>query len=109
VPDAVLDLLCALRDKGHEVWLELGLQSTFDRTLERVNRGHGFGEYRQAVLAARKRGLPVCTHLIVGLPGEGRLAVSTEPRASVLIHLLDCCDAPTLCIFLGCRGGCQAA
>jgi len=64
VPDAVLDLLCELRDAGHEVWLELA----------RVNRGHGFGEYRRTVLAARRRGLPVCTHLIAGLPGEGREA-----------------------------------
>jgi hypothetical protein len=74
VPDAVLDLLCELRNEGHEVWLELGLQSAFDATLARVNRGHGFAEYRRAVLAARQRGLPVCTHLIVGLPGEGRNA-----------------------------------
>jgi radical SAM protein (TIGR01212 family) len=70
-PTAVLDLLAGLRDQGHDVWLELGLQSAFDATLARVNRGHGFAEYRQAVRAARSRGLPVCTHLIVGLPGEG--------------------------------------
>jgi radical SAM protein (TIGR01212 family) len=38
-----------------------------------VNRGHGFTEYKTAVLAARKRGLQVCTHLIVGLPGETKL------------------------------------
>lgn len=70
VPPPVLDLLAAYRDRGHEVWLELGLQSSFDRTLERVNRGHGYAEYRRAVRAARARGLQVCTHLIVGLPGE---------------------------------------
>ncbi len=70
VPPAVLDLLARLRDEGHEVWLELGLQSAFDATLQRVNRGHDYAAYRQAVGAARGRGLPVCTHLIVGLPGE---------------------------------------
>ncbi|HEB82734.1 MAG TPA: TIGR01212 family radical SAM protein [Gammaproteobacteria bacterium] len=70
VPDAVLDLLAAYRQQGYEVWLELGLQSAFDKTLERVNRGHGFAEYRQAVQKARSRGIPVCTHLILGLPGE---------------------------------------
>jgi len=69
---AVLDLLAGLRDRGHEVWLELGLQSAFDATLARVNRGHGVAEYRQALRSARARGLPVCTHLIVGLPGEGQ-------------------------------------
>ena len=42
--------------------------------MARVNRGHGFAEYRTAVAAAHRRGLPVCAHLIVGLPGEGREA-----------------------------------
>lgn len=70
VPDAALDLLAAYQDTGYEVWLELGLQSGFDETLRRVNRGHGLAEYRATVTAARARGLKVCTHLIAGLPGE---------------------------------------
>ncbi len=70
VPTAVLDLLADYQTKGYEVWLELGLQSAFDETLRRVNRGHGFAEYASTVRKARSRGLPVCTHLIVGLPGE---------------------------------------
>lgn len=74
VPEAVLDLLARYRARGKEIWLELGLQSADDRTLERLNRGHGFGEFRAAVTAARRRGIPVCAHLIVGLPGEGRAA-----------------------------------
>lgn len=72
VSEKALDLLAGYRDEGFEVWLELGLQSAFDETLARVNRGHGFAEYREAVRGARTRRLPVCTHLIVGLPGEGR-------------------------------------
>lgn len=71
VPDAVLDLLAGYRAEGMEVWLELGLQSAFDETLARVNRGHGLAEYRSAVTAARRRCIPVCAHLIIGLPGEG--------------------------------------
>ena len=70
VPAQVLDLLDDIRRDGHEVWLELGLQSAFDETLIRVNRGHTLAEYRDTALAARRRGIPVCTHLIVGLPGE---------------------------------------
>lgn len=70
VPDAVLDLLEDYQRRGLVVWLELGLQSAFDETLKRVNRGHGLKEYEKTVVAARKRGIPVCTHLIVGLPGE---------------------------------------
>ncbi|MBK1644871.1 TIGR01212 family radical SAM protein [Thiocapsa imhoffii] len=74
VPDPVLDLLARYRSRGKEIWLELGLQSADDRTLERVNRGHTFAEFRTAVAAARHRGIPVCAHLIVGLPGEDRAA-----------------------------------
>ena len=70
VPPSVLDLLADYRQQGHEIWLELGLQSAFDHSLERVNRGHGFGEYREAMKAAKQRDIPVCTHLIAGLPGE---------------------------------------
>ena len=70
VPDAVLDLLAGYRAQGAEVWLELGLQSAFDATLERVNRGHGFAEFAQTMARARSRQVPVCAHLIVGLPGE---------------------------------------
>ncbi len=72
VPDSVLDLLADYRERGYEIWLELGLQSAFDESLARVNRGHGFAEYVDAVSHARARGLPVCTHLILGLPGETR-------------------------------------
>lgn len=70
VSSDVLDLLERFRDQGLEVWLELGLQSSFDETLQRINRGHTFVEYRETALAARQRGIPLCTHLIVGLPGE---------------------------------------
>jgi radical SAM protein (TIGR01212 family) len=73
-PDCVtpeaLDLLAEYQDKGYEVWLELGLQSALDETLARVQRGHGFADYVAAVKAAQARALPICTHLIFGLPGE---------------------------------------
>ncbi|MCL6415385.1 TIGR01212 family radical SAM protein [Aestuariirhabdus sp. Z084] len=76
VPDSVLDLLCEYRDQGLEVWLELGLQSANDQSLASVNRGHGWKEYEEATRRARSRGLNVCTHLIVGMPGE-------QPRDSL--------------------------
>jgi radical SAM protein (TIGR01212 family) len=70
VPPPVLDLLASYQEEGYEIWLELGLQSAYDRTLEKVNRGHDFLEYQQAIAASHARNLQVCTHLIVGLPGE---------------------------------------
>ncbi|MDE1714264.1 TIGR01212 family radical SAM protein (plasmid) [Chromobacterium amazonense] len=72
VPDAALDLLAAYRDAGNEVWLELGLQTAHDRTQALIRRGHTLADYRDAVRRARARGLKVCAHLIVGLPGEGK-------------------------------------
>ena len=73
VPDETLELLLEYQNQGFEVWLELGLQSAFDSTLKRVNRGHGFKEYKDTLLKARAKGIKVCTHLIIGLPGEDTL------------------------------------
>jgi hypothetical protein len=78
VPAPVLDLLAGYRELGYEVWLELGLQSADDATLARVNRGHDFAAYENATRAARTRGVPVCTHLMVGLPGEAPEASLTS-------------------------------
>ncbi len=72
VDEAVLDVLAGYRRRGVEVWLEYGLQSAHDATLARINRGHGFAEFALAARATRERGLPVCVHLILGLPGEDR-------------------------------------
>ncbi|ELY4034175.1 TIGR01212 family radical SAM protein [Cronobacter sakazakii] len=72
VPESVLDLLASYHEQGYEVWLELGLQSAKDKTLHRINRGHDFACYQETTCRARARGLRVCTHLIVGLPGETR-------------------------------------
>lgn len=72
VPEPVLELLASYQQQGYEVWLELGLQSSFDETLDRVNRGHDYKEYIAAVDAAHKYKLNVCTHLMLGLPGEDK-------------------------------------
>lgn len=70
VSDQVLSLLCEYQQQGKEVWLELGLQSAHDKTLKRINRGHDFNTYRETVRRAHQFGIKICTHLILGLPGE---------------------------------------
>ncbi len=80
VPDAVLDLLSGIAAEGREVWLELGLQSAHDTTLARINRGHGMAAYRDATQRAHQRGLKVCTHLILGLPGETEAMIRDTHR-----------------------------
>ncbi|MBY8111018.1 TIGR01212 family radical SAM protein [Vibrio fluvialis] len=72
VPDAVLELLAEYVQQGFEIWLELGLQTANYRTLKRINRGHDFACYAEITRRARALGIKVCTHLIVGLPKEGR-------------------------------------
>ncbi len=70
VPDEVLELLVSYQQQGYEIWLELGLQTANDQTLKRINRGHDFACYERVTRKARALGLKVCTHLIVGLPGD---------------------------------------
>lgn len=62
------------------VWLELGLQSGHDTTLQRINRGHDVACFDRAVLAADKHGLSVCAHVILGLPGETRAMMLDTAR-----------------------------
>lgn len=67
----VIELLEALSSEDNEIWLELGLQSSHNQTLERVNRCHGFEQYEDVVREIRQSSnIKVCTHVIFGLPGE---------------------------------------
>ncbi|MBN2164070.1 MAG: TIGR01212 family radical SAM protein [Pontiellaceae bacterium] len=53
-----------------EVWLELGVQTVHDRTLERINRGHDWASSKQSILKLYDLGIKVAAHVILGLPGE---------------------------------------
>ncbi len=74
-PDCVdeekLDLLKKLSEK-YFVFLELGVESCYNDTLERINRGHTFEQSRKAIQLAAERDLHITAHLIFGLPGESR-------------------------------------
>ena len=72
VEDDVADLLAGYITKDREVWVELGLQSASDETLRRINRGHTLSDYVKCMERLHKRGIKVCTHVILGLPGEER-------------------------------------
>jgi len=69
VPDDVLDMLQSYTDEN-EVWVEYGLQSSHDKTLQRINRGHDYATFLDAIERTRGRGIKVCVHMILGLPGE---------------------------------------
>jgi len=71
LPEDTLDLLAELSKQTY-LWLELGLESMYDRTLAWVNRGHGLSDFVDAVKRVKERDLRICTHLILGFPGESR-------------------------------------
>lgn len=69
--DEVLDLLCELRGTFRKpVWVELGVQSTHDATLARMNCGFAYADCESAIMHLHNRGIPVIAHLIFGLPPE---------------------------------------
>jgi hypothetical protein len=65
------ELLASYRARGLDVWVELGLQTSDDRTLRRMNRGHTADDFARAARTAKAAGLGLGAHVILGLPGEG--------------------------------------
>lgn len=69
VPEPVLDLLQEMARRCL-VWVEYGLQSARDATLALIHRGHDAACFLKALEATHRRGIQVCAHVILGLPGE---------------------------------------
>jgi uncharacterized protein len=69
VSEEVLDYLVEL-SKTKEIWIEYGIQSVYDETLIRINRGHDAANVKEWIMKSKAKGLKVCGHLIFGLPGE---------------------------------------
>ena len=77
------------------VIIEYGIESCFDATLERINRGHDFETARRAVEMTAARGLDTGAHFILGLPGETKqmmldscAMINSLPLRSVKFHQL---------------------
>ena len=97
-PDCVdeekLDYLAQLA-KNHIVIVEYGIESCYDTTLLRINRGHDFETARRAVQMTADRGIDVGVHFILGLPGETKqmmldtcALINALPIRSVKFHQL---------------------
>ncbi len=67
----VLDTL-KIFARDHYLIIEYGLESCYNATLERVNRGHTFEDSVRAIEMTASRGLRQGAHFIIGLPGETR-------------------------------------
>lgn len=94
IDDAVLDYLQELAKKYHIV-LEYGVETCYDKTLKRINRGHTFSETQQTLIKSSGRGINVGIHLILGLPGETRTEIlesadiiSSLPFDTLKLHQL---------------------
>jgi len=81
--------------ENYLVWLEYGLQSAHDKTLDLINRGHDFQSFKDAVKLTQNKKINICAHIILGLPGENReMMLETARQISILgidgvkIHLL---------------------
>jgi radical SAM protein (TIGR01212 family) len=92
--EEVLDLLEELSKKCY-VMVELGIETIFDRSLERINRGHSWAESERALKETSRRGIHNCAHLILGLPGETypdfieqAKIISTLPVEIIKLHQL---------------------
>ncbi|MCK9450533.1 MAG: TIGR01212 family radical SAM protein [Bacteroidales bacterium] len=94
ISDEVFEMLAELR-KAHYIMLEFGVESVYDQSLKRVNRGHDFATAQQAIARANYYGIPVGAHFIFGLPGETRrmmldsaAIISDLPLTTVKFHQL---------------------
>jgi len=56
--------------KDKEIWIEYGIQSFYDETLDTINRGDSVENMKYWIKRSKEKGLNVCGHLIYGLPNE---------------------------------------
>lgn len=77
------------------VTVEYGIESCYDQTLERINRGHDFAAAQKAVRMTADRNIDTGAHFILGLPGETRemmlrqcALINDLPLLSVKFHQL---------------------
>ena len=89
-PDCIqkeyLDVLKSISEKYQvAISIELGLQTVNYHTLDTINRGHGLAEYIDAVLMIQSYAFPICTHIILNLPGDSmRDAIESAKILSAL-------------------------
>lgn len=71
LPPETIALLNELSQKK-PVWIELGLQTIHEKTAEFIRRGYSLDVFEDAYGRLKAAGIPVITHVILGLPGETR-------------------------------------
>lgn len=94
VNDLLLDYFETLSKKTY-VMIEYGVESTDDKTLTFINRGHDYQCAADAIKATARRGIYTAAHLILGLPGESRETILSHadkmnelPLTALKLHQL---------------------
>jgi len=94
VDEQILQYLSEIQ-QTHYVMLEYGVESIYDETLLRVNRGHDFATAERAIRLTAQYGIPCGAHFIFGLPGESKTmmldaadVISRLPLTTVKFHQL---------------------
>ncbi|MFZ4521419.1 MAG: TIGR01212 family radical SAM protein [Bacteroidales bacterium] len=94
IDEGKLDYLAELSRKCF-IQVEYGVESIHDKTLDRINRQHGFALSEKVIRMTHERGIKAGAHFIFGLPGESieeMLAygsvISKLPLDSVKFHQL---------------------
>jgi radical SAM protein (TIGR01212 family) len=71
INEAKIDYLESL-GKTHDITIEYGIESIYDESLKKINRGHNYQSYLDAIEMTKGRGIKICTHIILGFPWETR-------------------------------------
>lgn len=79
MPDELLDYLEDINRRAFLV-VEYGIESVYDDTLVRINRGHTHEATVSAVRKTAERGIVTGGHVILGLPNESREQILDEAR-----------------------------
>jgi len=66
--------------KSHYIIIEYGVESCYNKTLERINRGHTFEQSVEAIVKTNRLGIKTGAHFIFGLPGETRDEMMAEAK-----------------------------
>ena len=86
MPDSLLQYLKEL-NKSTFLMVEYGIESTLDRTLQRINRGHTFQATVDAVQRTADSGILTGGHVILGLPGETQEDIIAQAETLSLLPL----------------------
>jgi radical SAM protein (TIGR01212 family) len=86
VDDDVLNLLKSYED-NYEVWIEYGIQSVHNSTLDKINRAESIEDIKKVIKKSKDMGLNVCGHLIFGLPDETQDMMLNSVKESITLDI----------------------